>query len=511
MFVFFVCVCVCSIIFFNTCHSQEEPLWQFISSPVEADPLTISAICEESEITQDETELMGIVTLQASDAPCVNSNNVDIVCVVDTSGSMFGNKIELLRNSLKFLVRHIRPGDRIGLIEFNTKARVISNFRHRNDQVFDTLVDSLVANGNTDMAGGLRLAFELIRNRNEQNTVTSIILLTDGRECGGENAALDDTKYVYDTDKSVNASTLHTFGYGSDHDSKLCSEIARIGHGMFTYIEDPKTIGHSIATYLGGLKSVVAQSINLQFDVPNPNNDQVLFGDVVRFEVMTPYEMIVNTAPQTADVSVKIDIPNLYAGEQRNFVIRMKLAPKNTSQIFRTLMQITVSYTKGDDDNRVSARTELAVCRRPKGNVLNSKHVSTVRVHVFRIQTVIAIDHATKLAAEGKYDDAKTVIQNQIDTIRKSDDLNTMCTAFINDLDECKKRVDPHNWAIDQGAYLRCSSQVISQERCVGHQLNSSMVFCTASQKQEQVSYEEDEYSPIVAKRAKMVTEKDNN
>ena len=48
--------------------------------------------------------------------------SVDLICVIDHSGSMDGQKIALVRDTLKFLVETLTPSDRISLIVFNNYA-----------------------------------------------------------------------------------------------------------------------------------------------------------------------------------------------------------------------------------------------------------------------------------------------------------------------------------------------------------------------------------------------------
>ena len=49
-------------------------------------------------------------------------SNADIICVIDTSGSMRGDKIALVKSTLKFLLKVLTPFDRFSLIEFNNYA-----------------------------------------------------------------------------------------------------------------------------------------------------------------------------------------------------------------------------------------------------------------------------------------------------------------------------------------------------------------------------------------------------
>ena len=49
-------------------------------------------------------------------------SNVDLICVIDISGSMFGAKIEQVKESLKILINLMDEKDRICLILFNSTA-----------------------------------------------------------------------------------------------------------------------------------------------------------------------------------------------------------------------------------------------------------------------------------------------------------------------------------------------------------------------------------------------------
>lgn len=48
---------------------------------------------------------------------------IDLVCVVDQSGSMNGDKIELLKNTLKYIIEQMGTLDRLSIITFNSTAQ----------------------------------------------------------------------------------------------------------------------------------------------------------------------------------------------------------------------------------------------------------------------------------------------------------------------------------------------------------------------------------------------------
>ena len=50
--------------------------------------------------------------------------NADLICVIDISGSMSGQKLNLVKKSLKVLVKMMDKNDRLALVLFESEATV---------------------------------------------------------------------------------------------------------------------------------------------------------------------------------------------------------------------------------------------------------------------------------------------------------------------------------------------------------------------------------------------------
>jgi len=48
--------------------------------------------------------------------------SVDLICVIDNSGSMQGEKIGLVKETINFLLETLTPSDRLSIITFNSYA-----------------------------------------------------------------------------------------------------------------------------------------------------------------------------------------------------------------------------------------------------------------------------------------------------------------------------------------------------------------------------------------------------
>lgn len=83
------------------------------------------------QLSNEESNIYGLVTIQAPptsfslvDESSASSSRVpiDLICVVDQSGSMAGEKLALLKKTLIYIVEQMSELDRLAIISFNTDA-----------------------------------------------------------------------------------------------------------------------------------------------------------------------------------------------------------------------------------------------------------------------------------------------------------------------------------------------------------------------------------------------------
>ena len=61
--------------------------------------------------------------------------------------------------------------------------------------------------------------------------------------------------------------SIHSFGFGSDHDAKMMNSICGLKGGSFFYIEHIYQIDEFFVDALGGLFSVVAQEVEIDVSI----------------------------------------------------------------------------------------------------------------------------------------------------------------------------------------------------------------------------------------------------
>ena len=202
-------------------------------------------------------------------------SNVDLLCVIDISGSMKGQKLTQIKLSLKSIISFMTPKDRLCIILFNDNANIYLNLDFMTEETkkfYLEKIEKIKAHGGTNILSGLTKALEIVKEdkKNENNNepmeemrVKTVMLLSDGYDNDySTEEIVDEVKKI--TKGQNLAFTLHTFGYGEDYDSKLMSKLAIIRDGSFFAVENIDKIQEYFVNALGGCMSIIYNQIKLK-------------------------------------------------------------------------------------------------------------------------------------------------------------------------------------------------------------------------------------------------------
>eukprot|EP00418_Pyrodinium_bahamense_P091635 CAMPEP_0179049292 /NCGR_PEP_ID=MMETSP0796-20121207/20137_1 /TAXON_ID=73915 /ORGANISM="Pyrodinium bahamense, Strain pbaha01" /LENGTH=262 /DNA_ID=CAMNT_0020745763 /DNA_START=106 /DNA_END=890 /DNA_ORIENTATION=- len=162
-------------------------------------PLTLSARLEYASLRKGQDyNVFGVVSVKAADpteepgspGPAGNDlqrSPMDITCVLDVSGSMQGDKVQLVKDAMFTVVEEMQPGDRLSIVSFNHDAERHTRLARMTVEGKDEArqaVLRLQASGGTSIAAGLDCAITNMEHRRQRNPVGAIFLLTDGQDPG---------------------------------------------------------------------------------------------------------------------------------------------------------------------------------------------------------------------------------------------------------------------------------------------------------------------------------------
>ncbi|WP_107942198.1 VWA domain-containing protein [Metasolibacillus fluoroglycofenilyticus] len=160
--------------------------------------------------------------------------SLGLVIVLDRSGSMYGNKLELAKEAAARSVELLREEDTLGFIAFDDRPWEIIEtgpLGSKEDAV-DTIL-SVTPGGGTEIYSSLSLAYENLADLQLQRK--HIILLTDGQSQSGNYEELIE-------EGKNNNITLSTVAIGSDADGALLQQLSEMGSGRFYDVIDEQMI-----------------------------------------------------------------------------------------------------------------------------------------------------------------------------------------------------------------------------------------------------------------------------
>jgi Ca-activated chloride channel homolog len=160
--------------------------------------------------------------------------SVAMVVVLDKSGSMGGEKIDLAKEASRAPLELLTNEDFFGVVAFDyTYAWAAPLQTAANRQQISDLISEIIAAGETNIFPALEAAYtELLKSQSE---VKHIILLSDGRSVPADYDSL--LKNMVDA-----RITVSTIAVGDGADQDLLKNIADQGKGRTYYLENPSYV-----------------------------------------------------------------------------------------------------------------------------------------------------------------------------------------------------------------------------------------------------------------------------
>ena len=223
---------------------------------------------------------------------------LNLCLVLDHSGSMNGRPLETVKKAAIQLVERLNPGDRISVVAFDHRAKVLVKNQESDD--IDNVIKQikrLSADGGTAIDEGLKLGIEEVA-KGKQESVSQVFLLTDG-----ENEHGDNQRCLKLAELATNYKlTLNTLGFGANWNQDVLEKIADAGGGTLSYIERPEQAVDEFSRLFQRVQSVQLTNAYLLFSLMPK----------VRLAELKP---IAQVAPET------IELPVQQEGER--FVVRL--------------------------------------------------------------------------------------------------------------------------------------------------------------------------------------------
>jgi Ca-activated chloride channel family protein len=233
--------------------------------------------------------------------------------VLDTSGSMDGEKIERAREAVVELVQGMRDDDEVAFVRYSDSAELVQSLS-RVGRVRQSLVDrvrGIQAGGGTSIPRGLDAGLDALREAGG-GRVRRVVLLSDG---------LDDSRVESERLASTafeRGITISSMGIGLDFNEFYMGSVARVGHGNFAFVKDASTLASFLTRELQQTEATTVADMAVELRLPAG----VRFVNAVGADART-----------TGAASVELRLGSLFAGSERRVVVELATTLDNSARV----------------------------------------------------------------------------------------------------------------------------------------------------------------------------------
>ncbi|MBU2488507.1 MAG: VWA domain-containing protein [Proteobacteria bacterium] len=257
---------------------QAAPSPQPVVSPVPvamggAGPVSVTGRLVADKIPPHGTQAVDLcITLTAEPEKGILQDpppGVDLVVVLDVSGSMSGDKITDAKAAVLALVRGLTDRDRFALVAYSDRAWVQSPMNLATplgrERMEMDLAD-LNAGGSTNLSEGLETGMGLLTGNGRVRNLGKLVLVSDGQA----NRGVTDTGALCVlAEKALSGEfAVSSVGVGLDFNETLMASLADHGGGTYRFLSDPEGFYAAFAQELNRTRSVAATGLSVHVPLP---------------------------------------------------------------------------------------------------------------------------------------------------------------------------------------------------------------------------------------------------
>jgi len=202
-----------------------------------------------------------LVELSASDKIAGQRLPFNLCLVLDRSTSMKGARLHQVKEAARYIVDQMGPDDVLSIVAFSDRAQLVLAGRRCIDKAAAKVaISSIRSAGGTEIFQGLKLGLEQVERWRAPDSISHLILLTDGQTYGDEQDCLEAARLAGERQIPI-----MTMGIGSDWNDKLLDEMASISKAPASsiYIDSTAKIAQVFHDQINGLGSTFAYNLAL--------------------------------------------------------------------------------------------------------------------------------------------------------------------------------------------------------------------------------------------------------
>ena len=371
-----------------------------------------------------------MLELAAPPAEPVERAPLDVVVVLDRSGSMSGEPLESVTAATAQLLRLAGPDDRIGVVAFDDEVQLVLPLAHHHPDTASRTVRAIHPGGSTNLSGGWLKGLELLTTAPRANALRRIIVLTDGHA----NAGITGAGNLVPLIKSGYGQGVTTscIGFDDGYDERLLAALADGGMGNDYWCAGPDQAAQVFADEFGGLASVVAQNVSVE----------------ITPSAAVAATAVLNEFPITdLPNGVQVALGDAYGGERRKLVAKFHLRPVTTMGPV-DVATLTIRWASTTGDVALHTVTVPVVVTAGASEHDDPGASPEVTEEVLRLEVAKNRREARDAAERGDYQSASRLLS-------AGADLLAFTTAMPSEIDELRRSAAE----LDEGMWSASASK----------------------------------------------------
>ncbi|MBN1660957.1 MAG: DnaJ domain-containing protein [Anaerolineae bacterium] len=203
------------------------------------------------------------VLVEILPSPDVESQRLpmNLCLVLDRSTSMKGARLQQVKEAARYIVDQLEAEDILSLVTFNDRAELVLPGRRSLDKgAARSAINSIQSCGGTEILHGLKLGWQQVMRWHNTDSVSHLLLLTDGQTYGDEAECLEMARMA-----AQHQVSLTLMGVGSDWNDALLDQMAQISGSpdASIYIDSTNKIVKTFQERIQRMGSTFAHDLTL--------------------------------------------------------------------------------------------------------------------------------------------------------------------------------------------------------------------------------------------------------
>lgn len=245
---------------------------------------------------------------------------LDIVVVIPVSSSMQGLKLNVLRDTLRFMVSSLGERDRMGLVTFGSGGGGVPlvGMTNKHWGGWTKILDSIRPSGQksirADVVDGANVAVDLLMQRKSTNPLSTIILISDSA-----TSDLESVDFVISRAEAAKIA-IHSFGLGLTHKPDTMVELSTRTKASYTFVKDWMMLRECLAGCIGAMQSTSHQNVKLKLRLPEGSPAKFL-------KISGALQVTKRATGRDAEAC----LGDLRFGDKRDILVQLAIAPDSST------------------------------------------------------------------------------------------------------------------------------------------------------------------------------------